>query len=325
MRLRNDESAGRRSLIGGVKSRVVEVTTSLFSHGPRPLEHTLDHAPDPGLLGPDSVSWRVIGDTAAFVGGIRALIVQTAHPEVVAGVEQHSRYRDDPLGRLTRTSFYVTETTYGAMPEVERAVEMVRRAHGPVHGRSQRDVPYSAGQPELAAWVHNVLTESFLAAYQAYGPTPLTPDEADRFVEEQTRVGALLGADPMPTTSAGLTAWVRDHPALARTEDLQHAMEFLQDPPLSLPVRLGYTPLFNAAAATLPDRILEITDLRPRWRAREIGSAATKSLRWALGSSPSWHVSLIRADAPVPDGLFRQPLSPEAEALLASRRAVVAG
>lgn len=66
---------------------------------------------DAGLLGPNSVSWRVIGDAAAFVGGIRALLVQTAHPEVVAGVEQHSRYRDDPLGRLNRTSVYVTETT----------------------------------------------------------------------------------------------------------------------------------------------------------------------------------------------------------------------
>ena len=323
MGLIGDASASARSVVGGVKNQVVEATTALFSHGPRPLEHTLDHAPDPGLLGPDSVSWRVIGDAAAFVGGIRALIVQTAHPEVVAGVEQHSRYREDPLGRLTRTSFYVTETTYGAMPEVERAVEMVRRAHRPVHGRSERDVPYSAGQPEMAAWVHNVLTESFLAAYQAYGPTPLTPDDADRFVEEQTRVGALLGADPMPTTADELTAWVRDHPALARTGDLGNAMEFLQDPPLSIPVKLGYVPLFNAAVATLPPRLLDITGLRPRWRSHEIGRLATNSLRWALGSSPSWHVSLIRADAPVPDGLFRQPLSAEAKALLASRRAAV--
>ena len=321
MGLIDDASAGARSVVGSMKNRVVGATTALFSHGPRPLEHTLDHAPDPGLLGPDSVSWKVIGDAAAFVGGIRALIVQTAHPEVVAGVEQHSRYREDPLGRLTRTSFYVTETTYGAMPEVERAVEMVRRAHRPVHGRSERDLPYSAGQPELAAWVHNVLTESFLAAYQAYGPAALTPDEADRFVEEQTRVGALLGADPMPTTAEALTAWVRDHPALERTDDLRHAMEFLRDPPLSIAVKLGYVPLFNAAVATLPRRTLDITGLRPRWRSREIGSAATNSLRWALGSSPSWHVSLIRADAPVPDGLFRQPLSPEAKALLASRRA----
>ncbi len=307
------------SLVDDVKKRVVEATTGLFSHGPQPLEHTLDHAPDPGLLGPDSVSWRVIGDAAAFVGGIRALIVQTAHPEVVAGVEQHSRYREDPLGRLTRTSFYVTETTYGAMPEVERAVAMVRGAHGPVRGRSERGRPYSAGTPELAAWVHNVLTESFLAAYRAYGPEPLTPDDADRFVEEQTRIGALLGADPMPATADELTAWVMDHPALARTADLQHAIDFLRKPPLSLPVKAGYVPLFNAAAATLPERLRQITGVSAPWRAREIGRVTTSSLRWALGSSPSWHVSLIRADAPVPPGLFRQPLSPEAAALVASR------
>jgi len=308
-------------VLSGVKNQVVETTTGLFSHGPRPLAHTLDHAPDPGLLGPDSVSWKVIGDAAAFVGGVRALIVQTAHPEVVAGVEQHSRYREDPLGRLTRTSYYVTETTYGAMPEVEQAVAMVRGAHGPVRGRSGRGRPYSAGHPELAAWVHNVLTESFLAAYQAYGPSPLSPDEADCFVEEQTRIGTLLGADPMPTTAEALAAWVRDHPALARTDDLRHAMEFLQDPPLSLPVKLGYRPLFNAAVATVPARILEITGLSVPRRARQIGGVTVNSLRWALGSSPSWHVSLVRSDAPVPDGLFRQPLSPEAEALLASRRA----
>ena len=84
------------SVIANLKNKVVESTTALFSHGPRALEHTLDHLGDPGLLGPNSVSWRVIGDAAAFVGGIRALVVQTAHPEVVAGVEDHSRYRDDP-------------------------------------------------------------------------------------------------------------------------------------------------------------------------------------------------------------------------------------
>lgn len=310
---------GAGSVVSGMKNQVVEATTGLFSHGPRPLEHTLDHAPDPGLLGPDSVSWRVIGDAAAFVGGIRALIVQTAHPEVVAGVEQHSRYRSDPLGRLTRTSFYVTETTYGAMPEVERAVEMVRSAHRPVTGRSERGRPYSAAKPELAAWVHNVLTESFLAAYQAYGPSPLTPCDADAFVEEQTRIGALLGADPLPVTADDLRSWVADHPALDTTNDLGHAIDFLRDPPLSLPVKVGYRPLFQAAVATLPDRLSDIVGLSPGRGAGEIGRVATNTLRWALGSSPSWHVSLVRSGAPVPDGLFRQPLPPAAEALVAGR------
>ena len=73
-------------MINYLRDQVVSATTSLFSHGPTPLENTLDYRGDRGLLGPDSISWRVIGDTAAFVGGVRALLVQAAHPEVVAGV-----------------------------------------------------------------------------------------------------------------------------------------------------------------------------------------------------------------------------------------------
>ena len=295
-------------LVRGLKDKMVGSTTALFAHGPQPLEHTLDHDGDPGLLGPDSVSWRVIGDASAFVGGVRALLVQTAHPEVVAGVEQHSRYRDDPLGRLSRTSVYVTETTYGAMPEVEAAVGAVRDAHRPVHGRSERNRAYSAATPELAAWVHNVLTESFLAAYQSFGPCPLTAAEADQFVVEQTRVGALLNASPLPSTADELGRWIVEHPALASTQHQADAVEFLRDPPLPLSVRLGYRLVFEAAVVTIPPVIRDIIGLSPTRGAQQIGSAAVGSLRWALGSSPSWHLALVRAGAPVPEGLFRQPL-----------------
>lgn len=306
-------------LVGEVRDRVVAATTGLFSHGPQPLVNTIDHAPDPGLLGPASVSWRVIGDVTAFVGGIRALVVQTAHPEVVAGVEDHSRYRDDPLGRLTRTSLYVTETTYGSTLEAEAAADVVRGVHRPVRGTSSRDRAYAAGHPELAAWVHNVLTDSFLTAYRAYGPEALSTAEADRFVVEQQRIGALLGADPMPSTADELSAWIAEHPALEPSVDQARAIEFLHDPPLSLPVKLGYRRLFDAAAATLPERIATIVGVTAGPVAARVGAASVAALRWALGSSPAWHVALIRADAEVPDGLFRQPLPPDAEALLERR------
>ncbi len=296
------------AVVGTLKDRVVSSTTSVFSHGPRALEHTLDHRGDPGLLGPDSVSWRVIGDAAAFVGGIRALIVQTAHPEVVAGVEHHSRYRSDPFGRLNRTSVYVTETTFGALPEVEAAVAAVRRAHRPVRGRSERDRPYSAGHPELAAWVHNVLTDSFLAAYQAYGPQPLTADEADRFVAEQARIGALLDADPLPTTAAALSRWIAENPALAGSDAQVSALGFLKDPPLPAGVKVGYRALFAAAVPTIQPAVRDLLDVQPVWGSGELGRAAVGALRWALGSSPSWHLALVRSGAPVPPGLFRQPL-----------------
>ncbi len=292
--------------MNAVRDQVVATTSGLFSHGPQPLANTLDYRGDPGLCGPDSISWEVIGDVAAFVGGIRALLIQAAHPEVVAGVEDHSRYRSDPLGRLSRTSFYVTETTYGAMPEVERAVDLVRRAHRTVEGTSERGRTYTADTPEFAAWVHNALTDSFLAAFQAYGPRRLSVEEADRFVVEQTRIGALLDADPMPTTAAELSDWIASHPALARTDGQAKAIEFLRDPPLGLPVKLGYRALLSAAIETVPERIRSIIGVEAN--DAPIGRRAIPALRWALGSSPSWHLSLIRTGAPIPPGVFRQPI-----------------
>lgn len=296
-------------MLGAVRRRLTGSVVSLFAHGPQPLEHTLDHAGDPGLLGPGSVSWEVIADVSVFVGGIRALLVQTAHPEVVAGVEDHSRYRDDPLGRLTRTSLYVTETTYGAMPEVEQAVRFVRRAHRPVHGTSDRAVAYDANDAALAAWVHNVLTDSFLAAYQAYGRRTLSAAEADRFVAEQTRIGELLGADPLPRRAAELREWIVGHPQRERSTAQQSAIEFLRKPPLPFAQRAGYELLLQGAVATIPPQLRTQLGLRPAPGADATGATMVKALRWALGASPVWKLALERSGATVPDGMFTRDLA----------------
>ena len=295
-------------MLGAVRARLTDSVLSLFAHGPQPLAHTLDHLGDPGLLGPDSVSWEVIADSAVMLGGIRALLVQTAHPEVVAGVEHHSTYRTDPLGRLTRTSLYVTETTFGSRPEVEAAVRAVRRAHRPVHGRSERDVAYDANDGDLAAWVHNVLTDSFLAAFQAYGPRRLSPAEADRFVDEQSRIGALLGADPLPRGADELRAWVVGHPALERSEAQAAAVKFLRKPPLKRPQRAGYELLLQGAVATIPQSLRELIGVKPAPAADATGATMVKALRWALGPSPVWKLALERSGADVPEGVFKREL-----------------
>lgn len=290
------------------RSRVVASATSPFGHADYPLARSLDYMGDPGLYGPGSSSWQVIGDVAAFVGGIRALLMQAAHPEVVAGVFDHSRYREDPLGRLSRTSAYVTATTYGAMPEVEAAVGIVSGAHRPIRGRSHRGKAYSAFSPTLAAWVHNALTDSFLVAYQHYGADPLAEDRADRFVAEQARVGRMLRADPLPETAAGLAAWLTDHPDAGRSPGMVEAVGFLRNPPLDPAQRLGYRVLFEAAAVTIPPRIRSILGLRPKPGAHAAGTAGVGFLRWALGSSPSWQLALVRTGTELPEGLFKQPL-----------------
>jgi uncharacterized protein (DUF2236 family) len=294
--------------IESFKDRVTDSATAMFKHADYPLAHTLEHSGDPGLCGPDSISWEVIGDPAAFVGGLRALLVQAAHPEVAAGVSDHSRYRQDPLGRLSRTSNYVTATTFGAMPEVERSVAAVRAMHQRVRGVSHRGIKYSADTPEFAAWVHNALTESFLAAFQIFGRRRLTEDECDRFVAEQAQIGVLLDADPIPATASGLRAWLFGLPQIGDSPGRQEAVSFLSHPPLRGGVRFGQWILFQAAVATLPSRMRKMLGVRRIPGAILLGRLLIGFLRWTLGHSPSWNLALVRTDAAIPDGLFRQPL-----------------
>ncbi len=285
-----------------MRNRITRTTTGLFAHAPDPLANSLDHMGDPGLFGPDSVTWHVIGDVATFVGGIRALLVQAAHQEVAAGVADHSRYKDDPLGRLSRTSAYVTATAFGAMPEVDRAVLIVRRAHRPVRGESHRLRAYAADDAGHAAWVHNVLTDSFLVAHQHYGKDKLDERHADRFVAEQTAVGRLLDASPLPRTADVLSDWVENHPDIGISPGMVNAVDFLRKPPLPLLVRIPYRALYWAAAATIPVSIRTVIGVKRKPGAIALGKVVVTFLRWALGSSPAWYLAITRVDADLPEG-----------------------
>ena len=276
----------------------------MFAHAEMPLRHTRDFPGDPGLCGPGSVSWKVIGDVSVFIGGIRALLIQAAHPEVVAGVHDHSRYRDDPLGRLSRTSFYVTSATFGAMPEVKEAIELVNTAHQGVSGTSHRGKAYSASTPELAAWVHNSLTESFLESYQRFGGR-LSPADADQFVVEQSQVGEMLGAAPLPATAGALREWITGHPALAPSPGMRAAVRFLQSPPIPPAQKAGYQILMNGAIATIPRELTSVLGLNAIPGARAGSTAMVLGLRRIMKNSPAWQAALERCGVPYDRRLFR--------------------
>jgi uncharacterized protein (DUF2236 family) len=291
-----------------VRSAIAESTAGLFAHADYPLVNSLDYPGDPGLFGPGSPSWEILGDVATFVGGIRALLVQAVHPEVVAGVADHSTYETDPLGRLSRTSSYVTATGFGAMPEVEHALQVVRRAHAPVTGESHRGRSYTASGPPFAAWVHNVLIDSFLSSYQVFGPSPLPAERADEFVVEQTQLGAMMRASDLPNTQAGLADWIATHPDAQRSPGMSDTVRFLKNPPLPLGASAGYRVLFHAAVAMVPPRIANILGVRKRPGAITGGRALISTLRWSLGSSPTWWLALERTGAPKPEGVrFTRP------------------
>ena len=289
--------------MNGWRQRVTGAAEGLFSHAPDPLASTFDHPGDPGLFGPGSVTWQVMCDCSTFVGGVRALLVQAAHPEVAAGVGDHSSYRSDPLGRLSRTAAYVTATAYGSLPEVDDAVAIVRRLHGPVSGTSHRGLAYSAAEPGMAAWVHNALVDSFLVALRTYGSTPMSDADADAYVAEQVRLGERMGADPLPDTTTDLTRWLVDHPSLGPSPAGADAVRFLAGPPLDSPVRLAYRIIHDAAAATVPTPVLDVLGIRRQPGAILRGRLLIRTLRAALGASPAWAAALERCGEPRPPGV----------------------
>src|SRR5580693_7381575 len=128
-----------------------------------------EDAADDGLFGPASVAWRVGTDLASPVAGLRSLLMQALHPLAMAGVDQHSGWRRDPVGRLAATTTYLTTVTFGDRAAAGQAAARVRRIHDHVRGiDAVTGRPYAAGDPALLLWVHAALVQSSLAAVWAF-------------------------------------------------------------------------------------------------------------------------------------------------------------
>ena len=194
-----------------------------------------------------------------LVGGLRALFLQSLHPLVMAGVADHSDYRNHPWDRFERTVNFISSVTYGTTAEAMGAIASVRRVHERVVGRAPDGCSYKATDPELLAWVYATSTDSFLCAYLRYGGR-LSRSEQDQYVLETSRVGELLGVIDPPRDREELTTCVSDHPRLVAGAQARQAVRFLLFPPLRAPARVPYA---VAAAAAV--------ELLPRWARRKLG------------------------------------------------------
>ena len=224
-----------------------------------------------GYFERSSVSWRVIGHPAALVGGLRALLLQALHPLAMAGVAQHSRYIEDPMGRLQRTAGYVSTITFGTRAEADAAVAKVRAVHryvngiDPVTGRR-----YSASDPDTMLWVHCVEVHSFLAAYRAYA-RPISAADQDLYLAEQVTAAELIGI-PRRRVPASVAEY-RDYFASVRGElctspEAESAIAFVRRPALPslpAPVRILLQPSFlvmgEAATALVPRSLRPLAGL----------------------------------------------------------------
>ena len=254
------------------------------SRGEGPLERSAD-----ALFPQDSVIWRVHGDvTTMMIGGVASLFLQMLHPEVLAGVWDHSNFREDTLGRLRRTARFIAVTTYGERTTAEAAITRVRRIHEHIGGILPDGTPYKATDPAALAWVHATETLCFLEAWLRYGEPGTSLADRDAYFSEAGQIGRALGADPVPQTHAAARLYVEQQRAFLRGDErAREVARFLLDRPASrpshAPVQAG---VFAAAIDLLPPWAREMHGFanpplaRPIIRAGAVGLART--LRWAF-------------------------------------------
>ncbi|HEY5272132.1 MAG TPA: oxygenase MpaB family protein [Acidimicrobiales bacterium] len=257
---------------------------------------------DPGLVGPDSMAWRVHADLPGMlIGGFAALMFQTLHPLAMAGVAAHSRFREDPLGRLQRTARFVAGTTFGAMPFVDDLIGEVVAVHARVRGIAPDGRPYSAADPELLTFVHVTEVSSFLAGFQRYSPRPLLRVEKDQYFDEVAEIARRLGASNVPTSLGEVRTYLEQIlPELVRSAQSDEALEFLRRPiGTATSDAIAQRIIVTAAADLLPRPIRAlITPSRfmPGRRAVILAAAGSFAVatRWAIGPSPVVARSLER-------------------------------
>lgn len=272
------------ALLRGVLVKQVQGVFNDRARGERPVIRSAN-----ALFPPGSAIWRVHGDvTTMMIGGVTALMLQMLHPAALAGVWDHSTFRDDMLGRLRRTARFIAVTTFGDRTDAEAAIARVRQVHEHIRGVTDDGTPYFAGDPRLLAWVHVCEAIGFLDAWIAYGNPYMSRAEQDRYFAQAGMVAAALGADPVPQTRAeaeALVTWfLPELSANARTREV--ARMVLTQPAPSRAMAPVQTVLMHAAVDVLPRWAKEMhgLDLLPLSGplVRTGAFTVAETLRWAF-------------------------------------------
>ncbi|CAI9006695.1 oxygenase MpaB family protein [Pseudomonas chlororaphis] len=244
---------------------------------------------DPGLFGPDAICWQVHGDfSSMLIGGISALLMQALHPLALAGVWDHSNFREDMIGRLRRTAQFISGTTFGSRQDAEWLIDKVRTIHLQVVGHAPDGRPYAASDPQLLTWVHVAEVSSFLAAHLRYRNPQLSPADQDRYYGEVALIAERLGASDVPRSRRGVEAYLAGmRPQLLCDERSREVLRLLLAAPA--PSRLAKpfgSLMMQAGIDLLPDWASAMLGVNQGLLQRQLIRASVNRsapmLRWAV-------------------------------------------
>lgn len=215
---------------------------------------------DLGYFGPDSVSWRVHRETLVLFGGARAVLLQAAHPLVIAGARETGFYERNPWRRLERTLVLTYTITFGTRAEADAAADRINEVHARIRGRDPvTNLPYDALDPELLLYVHACLVDSALL-FERLAIGALDDAGRQRFHEEQMIAAEMVKVprEIIPKTVAELRAYLRatlDSGILQVTDAARRVAGLFDDPPREAEWRPVLRGVSRLAFGTLPAAI----------------------------------------------------------------------
>lgn len=244
---------------------------------------------EPGLYLPGDAPWIVHRDFSTLVGGVRALLMQALHPGSLTGVSQHSRYEQDPLGRLSGTIRWLTVTTFGSHTAIKNEASRVNRMHQRVTGEYETSKgetrPYKAADKDLLLWVHVAFMDSFLRSHQNYSLSPI-PGGADAYVKLWSKSVEPLGLDSAPMSEVELLETLENfYPQLTVTDETKAVIHWIKNAPLPLMAKPVYRLLFHSALASMPESYRKLIGLKgwPLWFTRPVTTTLLRVMRFAIG------------------------------------------
>jgi uncharacterized protein (DUF2236 family) len=254
-----------------------------------------------GFFMPGDAPWIVHADFATLVGGVRALLMQALHPGSLTGVAQHSRYEQDPLGRLSGTIRWLTVTTFGSVTAVQNEASRVNRMHTRVTGQyttaEGKEIPYKAADPDLLLWVHVAFMDSFLRAHQNYSWRDI-PGGADEYVRLWSKSVAPLGLEKAPMSEKELFETLEHFNAkITVTDKTLEVIAWIKNAPLPPIAKPVYKLLFHSALASLPASYQNLIGIRgyPLWLLRPVTRNLLRVMRFAIGpESPIEDAAIAR-------------------------------
>jgi uncharacterized protein (DUF2236 family) len=151
-------------------------------------------------LGPDSLTWKYFGDLRTGMMGVWIGALQNMHPELGAGVEEHSILLREPLQRVARSVYPIMGVVYDG-ERASQTGQQIRGFHQTIKGVDGSGRRYHALNPDTFYWAHATFFMLVLKTAE-YFCGGLTGDEKRQLFDEHVQWYRMYGMSmrPVPST-----------------------------------------------------------------------------------------------------------------------------